>query len=74
MTILLSRQSGCMSWQGLVVFFPSFSYAEQALGHWERSGALAAFCQHKQVFRSVCVTSTWQPRIESAKLQPNTWS
>ena len=37
--------------QGLVVFFPSFSYAEEALGHWQRSGALAALSQHKQVFR-----------------------
>jgi hypothetical protein len=37
--------------QGLVVFFPSFGYAEEAMSHWQRSGALAAFGKHKQLFR-----------------------
>ena len=41
----------CPCRQGLVLFFPSFSYAEEAMGHWQHSGALAAMRKHKEVFR-----------------------
>lgn len=34
-----------------MVFFPSFSFTEQACSHWQRSGALAAVEKHKRVIR-----------------------
>lgn len=49
--------------QGLVVFFPSFSYTEQACAHWQRSGALAALEKHKRVFR-------WAPGARSRERRP----
>ena len=50
---VLLFQTAARSKQGMVVFFPSNSYAEQATEHWQRSGTLAAFEQHKRVFRCV---------------------
>ena len=37
--------------QGVVAFFPSFAYADQAAQRWEATGALAALAARKRVFR-----------------------
>ena len=37
--------------QGLVVFFPSFAYAEQAARHWRASGDWARLSARKRVFQ-----------------------
>ena len=44
--------------QGVVAFFPSFAYADQAAQRWEATGALAALGGRKRVFR--------EPRAASA--------
>jgi len=37
--------------QGVVAFFPSFAYADQAAQRWAATGALAALAARKRVFR-----------------------
>ena len=37
--------------QGVVVFFPSFSYADEVYEHWQASGALRRLSNRKHVFR-----------------------
>ena len=37
--------------QGVVVFFPSFAYADQVHGHWQATGALERLGHRKRVFR-----------------------
>jgi chromosome transmission fidelity protein 1 len=37
--------------QGMVVFFPSFAYADQVWEHWQASGTLSALTTKKRVFR-----------------------
>ncbi|CAK0764311.1 hypothetical protein CVIRNUC_003145 [Coccomyxa viridis] len=37
--------------QGVVVFFPSFAYADQVFGHWQATGALERLGHRKRVFR-----------------------
>lgn len=37
--------------QGVVAFFPSFSYADTVYAHWQSSGTLAALSSRKHVFR-----------------------
>ena len=37
--------------QGVVVFFPSFSYADEVYEHWQASGALKSLSNKKHVFR-----------------------
>ena len=40
-----------ISLQGVVVFFPSFAYADQVFGHWQATGALERLGHRKHVFR-----------------------
>ena len=37
--------------QGVVVFFPSFTYADEVYEHWQASGALSSLSNKKHVFR-----------------------
>ena len=40
-----------VSLQGVVVFFPSFAYADQVHEHWQATGALERLGHRKRVFR-----------------------
>ena len=56
---LTNRCCLCCQWvqgrvtvlQGVVVFFPSFAYADQVHGHWQATGALERLGHRKHVFR-----------------------
>lgn len=37
--------------QGVIVFFPSFSYVDEVYSHWQASGALSRLSNRKHVFR-----------------------
>ncbi|KAK9843489.1 hypothetical protein WJX81_005623 [Elliptochloris bilobata] len=56
--------------QGVIAFFPSFAYAEQAAQRWEATGALAALAARKRAFRepraAAAVQATLQQYAESA--------
>ena len=41
----------CGFLQGVVVFFPSFSYADEVYEHWQASGAFRSLSNKKHVFR-----------------------
>ena len=57
--------------QGVVAFFPSFAYADQAAQRWEATGALVALAARKRVFRepraAAAVQATLAQYAESAQ-------